>query len=130
MEEQTYQNMESGGIMAVLAIIAFVYAIAMVIVIIAVWKIFVKAGKPGWASIIPVYGALVFLQIVGKPAWWVFLFILIPINIIFIIIVFHQLSLSFKKDIAMTLLLIFLPFIGFPILAFGDAAYVGPAGAK
>jgi hypothetical protein len=130
MEEQTYQNMESGGVMAALGAMAFVYAIILVIMIIATWKIFTKAGKPGWASIVPIYRTIVFLKIVGKPAWWFFLFLLIPINIIFIIKALHQLSLSFRKDVSMTLLLIFLPFIGLPILAFGDATYVGPAGAK
>ena len=33
------------------------------------WKIFTKAGKPGWASIVPIYNIIVLLEIVGKP-WW------------------------------------------------------------
>jgi len=130
MEEQSYQNMESGGIMAVLGAMAFVYAIVLLILIIATWKIFTKAGKPGWAAIIPIYSAIVFLEIVGKPVWWIFLFLIPFVNIVFMIIAINSLSKSFGKDIVMTLLLLLLPFIGLPMLAFGDARYVGPAGAK
>ena len=130
MEEQTYQNMESGGIMAVLGAMAFVYAVVLIILIIAMWKVFTKAGKPGWASIIPIYSAIVFLEIIGKPIWWIFLLLIPFVNIVFAIIAINNLSKSFGKDIVMTLLLIFLPFIGLPMLAFGDAQYVGPAGAK
>ena len=130
MEEQSYQNMESGGIMAVLGAMVFVYAIVLLILIIATWKIFTKAGKPGWAAIIPIYSAIVFLEIVGKPVWWIFLFLIPFVNIVFMIIAINSLSKSFGKDIVMTLLLLLLPFIGLPMLAFGDARYVGPAGAK
>jgi hypothetical protein len=130
MEEQTYQNMESGGIMAVLGAMAFVYAVVLIILIIAMWKVFTKAGKPGWASIIPIYSAIVFLEIIGKPIWWIFLLLIPFVNIVFAIIAINNLSKSFGKDIVMTLLLIFLPFIGLPMLAFGDAQYVGPAGTK
>lgn len=130
MEEQSYQNVESGGVMAALGVMAFVYAVLLVILIIAMWKIFTKAGKPGWASIVPIYSAIVFLEIIGKPIWWIFLLLIPFVNIIFAIIAINNLSKSFGKDTVMTLLLIFLPFIGLPMLAFGDARYVGPAGAK
>jgi hypothetical protein len=130
MEEHSYQNLDEGGVMAMVGAFAFVYGIMAIIMIIGLWKIFVKAGKPGWASIIPIYGAIVFLEIVGKPAWWFILFLIPGVNVICIIIVTHRLSLSFGKDIVMTLLLLLLPFIGLPLLGFGDAVYVGPDGKK
>jgi uncharacterized membrane protein len=130
MEEQSYQNMESGGIMAVLGVIIFIVSIFSIIMIIATWKLFTKAGKPGWASLIPIYRGIIFLEIIGKPIWWIFLFLIPLVNIVFLIIAVNDLSKSFGKDIVMTLLLILLPFIGFPMLAFGDARYLGPAGAK
>jgi hypothetical protein len=92
------------------------------------WTIFSKAEKPGWAAIVPIYNLLVLLEIVGKPMWW-FILMLIPIvNIVILIIVYHNLSLSFGKNAGFTVGLILLGVIFLPILAFGDAKYVGPGG--
>jgi hypothetical protein len=103
------------------------FGLAVLVVLIAsLWKIFTKAGKPGWAALIPFYNMIVLLQIVGRPVWW-FVLLLIPIvNIVFSIIVAHDTSKAFGRGIGTTLLLIFLPFIGYPMLAFGNATYVGP----
>jgi hypothetical protein len=90
------------------------------------WVIFTKAGKPGWAAIIPIYNIIVLLEIVGKPIWWIILVIILPF--IFGIWMLNLLSKSFGKGVGFTLGLIFLGFIFFPILAFGDAKYKGPAG--
>lgn len=94
------------------------------------WKIFEKAGKPGWACLVPIYGTIIMLEIVGKPWWYIFMF-MIPIYGWFIlpIMVTHDLSKSFGKDIGFTLGLLFLAFIFIPILAFSsDIRYIGPAG--
>lgn len=100
-----------------------------ILLIITQWIVYQKAGKPGWACIIPIYNFIVLLEIVGKPLWW-FLLMLIPVvNIIVAIIVYHNLSLSFGKTAGFTVGLVLLPFIFFPILAFGDAKYLG-AGAS
>lgn len=99
----------------------------LVLLLASLWKIFTKAGKPGWAAIIPFYNMIVLLQIVGRPVWW-FVLLLIPfVNIVFSIIVAHDTSKSFGRGVGTTLLLIFLPFIGYPMLAFGSASYVGPS---
>jgi len=92
------------------------------------WRIYEKAGKPGWASLIPIYKTLVMLEIVGKPWWWILLFLIPGVNIVFAIWMYNLLSLSFGKGVGFTLGLIFLGFIFFPILAFGLAEYKGPAG--
>ena len=99
-----------------------------VLIIIAEWKIYEKAGKPGWAILIPIYNLIVLLEIVGKPIWWIFLFLIPFVNIIFGIWVTNLLSKSFGKDEAFTVGLILLGIIFYPILGFGDAKYVGPAG--
>ncbi|OQP62689.1 hypothetical protein A3860_27135 [Niastella vici] len=88
------------------------------------WKVFEKAGQPGWASIIPIYGTIVMLKIIGKPWWWIFI-LWFPV---FGIWATNLLSKSFGKDVGYTLGLLFLGFIFFPMLAFGDAKYIGPAG--
>ncbi len=92
------------------------------------WRVYQKAGKPGWACLVPFYNFIVLLQMVGKQEWWV-LWLFVPIaNVVVTIWVTNLLSKSFGKDEAFTLGLIFLPFIFFPILGFGNAEYHGDAG--
>ena len=76
----------------------------------------------------PVYNAVLLLEIVGKPVWWILLWLIPGVNIVVIVIVYHRLALSFGKDILFTIGLIFLSFVFFPILAFGKATYLGPGG--
>ena len=94
------------------------------------WIIFSKAGKPGWAIIIPIYNIIVLLQIVGKPWWWFLLMCIPVVNMILAIWVTNLLSKSFGKGVGFTLGLLFLSIIFYPVLAFGGAKYEGPAGAK
>ncbi|MEQ8423733.1 MAG: DUF5684 domain-containing protein [Cyclobacteriaceae bacterium] len=116
----------SGGIMAAMGAFAFVYLIILVVIVAGMWKVFEKAGKPGWAAIIPIYNLVILLEIVGKPVWWIILLIIPFVNFIIIIILYHQLSLSFGQNVGMTILLLVLPFVAFPLLGFGSAKYVGP----
>ena len=100
-----------------------VWAVLLVLVIAGMWKVFVKAGEPGWAAIIPIYNFLVLLKIAGKPMWW-FLLMLIPfVNLIIAIMVMVSLARNFGKGTGFALGLIFLPPIFYPILGFGDARY-------
>lgn len=93
------------------------------------WRIYEKAGKPGWAAIIPIYNTLILLEIVGKPWWWILLMLIPGVNIVIAIWVLNLLSLSFGKGTGFTLGLLFLSLIFYPILAFSNAEYKGPAGA-
>jgi hypothetical protein len=105
-----------GGIM-------IVYLAILLIMVISLWKIFTKAGKPGWAAIIPIYNMIVMLEIAGKPIWW-FILLLIPfVNIIIIIIVLIALAKNFGKGVGFAIGMLILPFIFYPMLAFGDAKY-------
>ena len=108
-------------------VVIIIYLAIIVFEIAAMWKIFVKAGKPGWAAIIPIYNFIVLLEIVGKPLWWIVLFLIPFVNYIFLIWTINLLSLSFGKDTGFTLGLIFLGPIFIPILGFGKAEYKGPA---
>jgi uncharacterized membrane protein YoaK (UPF0700 family) len=87
------------------------------------WKLFVKAGEPGWASIIPIYNAIVMLKIAGKPLWWFLLYLIPIVNIVIAIIVTVALAKNFGKDVGFAVGLILLPIIFYPILAFGSAQY-------
>jgi len=106
-------------------VIGIVYLAIVLLVIISMWKVYTKAGKPGWASIIPIYNIVVLLEIVGKPIWWIILFLIPIVNFIVIILVFVELAKKFGKGVGFALGLIFLGIIFFPILAFGDAQYQG-----
>lgn len=107
---------------------AIVLYIALIVLMIAsMWKVFTKAGKPGWAAIIPIYNLIVLIQVAGKPVWWILLILFIPlVNFVFLIIVLHNVSLNFGKGGGFTVGLVLLGFIFFPILAFSDAKYIGP----
>lgn len=99
-----------------------------VIVIIAQWKLYAKAGKPGWACIIPIYNIIILLEIVGKPVWWIFLLLIPCVNIIFAVWIVNLLSKSFGQGEGFTIGMLLLPFIFYPVLAFGNYPYIGPAG--
>jgi len=102
--------------------------IPVLLIVIAQWRIYEKAGQPGWACLIPFYNFYVLLKIVGKPGWWL-LWMFVPIaNFVVGIWVTNLLSKSFGKDVGFTLGLIFLPIIFYPILGFGNAEYKGEAG--
>lgn len=115
------------GIAAVVGLSIFAIALAVLSIIIN-WRIFEKAGRPGWECIIPIYNVIVFLRISGKPVWWFFMLLIPIVNIVFAIRALHSFSKSFGKDAGFTVGLIFLGLIFRAILAFGSAQYVGPGG--
>lgn len=120
---------ENGGAGVIGAIGGLIYLAVLVLMIASMWKIFDKAGQPGWAAIIPIYNVIVLLQIVGRPVWW-FILMLIPIvGFIIGILVVLDLAKSFGQGAGFAIGLLLLPFIFGPILAFGDASYRGPAAA-
>jgi hypothetical protein len=102
----------------------FVFFLAFAVVMIAAgWRVFEKAGKPGWAAIIPIYNTIVLLEIAGKPIWWIFLMLIPFVNIVIAILVMIDLAKNFGKGAGFAVGLILLPFIFFPILGFGSAEY-------
>jgi hypothetical protein len=110
---------------------AYVLYVAIVLLmIISLWIVVQKAGRPGVSQIIPIWNLIELVRISGKPLWWVILILLVPVaDIIMLIIVTHAISKAFGKDAGFTVGLILLPFIFWPILAFGKATYTKPAGA-
>lgn len=122
---ETYEE-PSSGMMAMGAGFLIFELVLIAFFVICFWKIYTKAGKPGWAAIVPIYNLIVFLEIVGKPVWWIILLFIPFVNIIIAIILVHRLSLSFGQGVGFTILLLLLGIVGYPMLAFGSAKYVGP----
>lgn len=101
--------------------------IALIIfVIVGMWKAFEKAGKPGWAAIVPIYNLWVMAEIGGKEGWFGLLVLIPFIGLIFAIIILIGVAKAFGKGTGFALGLIFLGFIFWPILGYGDARYLGP----
>jgi hypothetical protein len=126
----SYSSPEMGGaaIFALLSALIIPAIIVAIISIIAQWRIFEKAGKPGWAAIIPIYNVIVLLEIVGKPIWWIFLLLIPCVNFIIMIWITNLLSKSFGRGEGFTIGLLLLGVIFLPLLAFGNYQYIGPAG--
>ena len=101
---------------------AFIFSI---IAVISMWRIYKKAGQPGWAAIIPFYNIIVWLKIISKPAWWLILLFIPIVNIVISIWMTNLLAKAFERKIGFTLGLIFLNIFFYPLLAFKDYNYTG-----
>lgn len=95
----------------------------LVLIIYSLWKVFEKAGQPGWAAIIPFYNLYIMLKIAKKPGWWLILMFIPLVNLVIFILTYIAFAKAFGKGTGFALGLVFLGFIFFPLLAFGDAQY-------
>ena len=118
--------MLAGAFMMFLILFCSAFAILMVV---SLWIIFTKAGKPGWAAIVPIYNVIVKLEISGRPLWWILLMFIPFVNIGIWIVLCIDLAKSFGKETGYGVGLALLPFIFHPMLAFGASTYRGPAAA-
>ena len=119
-------SQDSGGGGAIGGLFMLVWLAAMVGIIAGIWKVFTKAGQPGWAAIVPIYNFIVLVQIAGKPVWWIILFFIPFVNFIAIILISIEIAKNFGKGAGFGLGLAFLGFIFYPVLGFSDAQYTGP----
>ena len=102
-----------------------IYVGILALLLAAMWKVFAKAGKPGWGAIIPIYNIVLLCDIADKPGWWVLLYFIPLLNIVIGIIVPIGVARNFGKGSGFGLGLAFLSVIFYPILAFGSADYTG-----
>ncbi|WP_316798885.1 DUF5684 domain-containing protein [Pedobacter frigidisoli] len=122
---------EASGVAAGIGAGAVIFYLAiLVVMIVGMWKVFEKAGKPGWAAIIPIYNLIILLEIVGKPMIWILWLIIPCVNIVFAIWLYNLVSKSFGKSEGFTVGLVIFPYIFWPILGFGNATYLGPSAAE
>lgn len=95
----------------------------IVLVVVGLWKLFSKAGKPGWAAIVPIYNTIVMIQMAGKPVWWIILLFIPVVSLVVSVLVMIGLAKNFGRGTGTVLGLIFLPMIFLLILGFGSAEY-------
>jgi len=115
----------SGLTQTQLMILGVVTAMVGFVMIVTMWKIFTKAGKPGWVVLIPIYNIITLIRVSGRPGWWIFLWILV----IPMLLLPFDMARRFGKSTGFAIGLLLLNIIFYPILAFGSAKYTG-VGAK
>lgn len=119
--QTTSSGDSSGGVPGVI-----VGIILLIWSVVAYWKLFEKAGQPGWAAIIPFYNLFVLLKIIGRPSWWIILYLIPIVNIVTHLIVANDLAKAFGKSSAFGFFALWLfSLIGISILGFGQAQYKG-----
>jgi hypothetical protein len=133
--------------MAPISAVLLVLFIALGIYTLAgTWKTYEKAGRPGWNCIIPFYSGWVLAEIGGKPGWWgligsvglgyrinstsdldntafVIAAVIGIVSLVFTALIAQGVAQKFQKSTGFAFVLLFLPFIGYPILGFGPAKY-------
>jgi Family of unknown function (DUF5684) len=106
-----------------------VWLIVVLVVIIGLWKVFTKAGQPGWAAIIPIFNLYILCKVAGRPGWWLILMLIPFVNFIVWIILSLDVAKNFGKGAGFGIGIALLSFIFLPVLGFSDATYQGPATA-
>ena len=108
------------------AVLIILYVLLTALLAASGWFIFANAGQPGWASLVPFYNMWIFIKMIGKPPSW-FVFLLIPfVNIVIAILLIFELARVYGKSAGYAVGMLLLPTVFYPMLAFGDARYLGP----
>ncbi len=104
-------------------VVTIVYLAILVLTLVGLWKTFTKAGLPGWGVIVPFYNLYLFVKLAGRPGWWLILLFIPLLNVVIDIVLSIDIARKFGRGAGFGIGLFFLPFIFFPVLAFGDAQY-------
>jgi hypothetical protein len=124
MDTQTVEISGGFGLVSVIWLLVVIFLLA------ALWKLFTKAGQPGWGCLIPIYNTYLMLKIAGKPGWWLLLFFIPVVNLVIAILTLVGIATAFGKGGGFAVGLLLLPIIFFPILGFGSATYQPPPALK
>lgn len=120
LEREGRQVDNIGFVLFMLVILALT-----IVLIAAMWRVFEKAGQPGWACLVPIYNMILLVRMAGKPDIWI-LYMFIPfVNFVISILLTVEIARKFGQGTGFAVGMIFLPWIFYPILGFGDARYLG-----
>ncbi|MEM1415570.1 MAG: DUF5684 domain-containing protein [Myxococcota bacterium] len=100
----------------------------MVLCIAGIWRVFAKAGEPGWACLVPIWNLIVLVRIAGVPGWYVVLLFFPLVNIVGSVLIGIGVAKAFGQSEAYGVGLAFLAPIFYPLLGFGPNEYIGPGG--
>ena len=107
-----------------LAILTVVSLAAWLILIASMWRVFTKAGQPGWHAIVPFLNTWTLIKVAGKPEWWFFLFFVPCVNSIVAFVVLYDVAKAFgRSSIFGVGTALFSP-VFLPILAFGSSEHL------
>ena len=92
----------------------------------ATWKLFEKVDRKQWEALVPVYNILVWLKIIKRPWWWIIILLIPGFSQV---LMFMSMNVSMgrmfgKYSVKDTLMQIFIPFIYFPMIAYGKEELV------
>ena len=118
-------NINPGVIFGIFSSLYAVFLLVFLIILVSNWKIFSKAGKPGWASLVPIYNLVIMLRIACMPEWMIILFFLPLVNAFIGLVVQVKMIKAFGKSTGFIIGYFFLPLIFLPILAFDSSQYIG-----
>ncbi|MEV7826097.1 DUF5684 domain-containing protein [Microbacterium enclense] len=95
-----------------------------VLTVVALWKVFTKAGYPGWLSIIPIVNVVFLTKIAGFSGWFALLYLIPIVGVVFHIVVQLRIGRAFGHGWVFSLfLLVFLYIIGYLVIGFSDDRY-------
>ncbi len=125
------ENTDNVNILAIIGFINIVDMIVFILYVVAMWKVFVKAGQKGWYSLIPIFNLIRYWKIIGCYNAWSLLLLVPGLNLIFIVMMWINFAKSFNKTSPKWIIMsVIFPMITTIIIGFGDAEYIGPGGVK
>ena len=101
-----------------------------VLLMVASWRVYAKAGQPGWGVLVPIYNLYLWCKIAGKPGWWVVLFFVPFLNLVVVLLLSLGVAKAFNKSESFGVLLALLAPIAVPVLAFSEVTYTPPGQAR
>jgi hypothetical protein len=119
-----------GGILACFGVFMLIMAVFGLVMLVAMWKVFTKAGEPGWACIVPIYNNMIVARIAGQPEVNGLLACIPIIGLIWGFPILFDFCRAFGKGTGFAVAMIFFPFICIPILGFGSAEHEGNRGTR
>lgn len=96
----------------------------LILVVMVLWRIFVKAGKKGWLALIPLYNYYCLIKLTFNKGWYI-IFLIIPfVNFIFILLSWYYLARRFGKSKCFAICSMIFPYITMQIIAFDNSMYI------
>jgi len=109
---------------SILYVITVIVILIFILMIVVMWKIFVKSGRKGWQSLIPLYNYYCLSKITFNKGWLFILLLITPINFVFMLVIFYKLAKRFGKSTAFAVCSIFFPYITMQMIAFDKSKYI------